>query len=187
MSNLKFNFNPYSDNIIFMDTEFSSLDPYEDEILSIGLVKLNGEELYLELKFSGKCNEFVEKNILPKLIQTKINKHESINQIANFVGKNKPYMISYVNQFDTVYFHKLLKSCNITTEAFTMGNFYWISIDFASILFTLNINPEIILDKEMKFFKKIGIDTEKFQHTHNALEDAKLLRCVYLKLLEYKK
>ncbi len=41
----------FSENIIFFDTEFSSLNPYEGEILSIGLVKPNGEELYLELEY----------------------------------------------------------------------------------------------------------------------------------------
>ena len=44
---------PYSGNIVFLDTEFSTLDPYNGEILSIGLVKMNGEELYVELKHRG--------------------------------------------------------------------------------------------------------------------------------------
>ena len=43
----------FSDNIIFLDAEFSTLDPYEGEILSIGLVKLNGDNLYLELEYNG--------------------------------------------------------------------------------------------------------------------------------------
>lgn len=33
----------FSDNIIFLDTEFSSLDPYKGEMLSVGLVKVNGD------------------------------------------------------------------------------------------------------------------------------------------------
>jgi hypothetical protein len=34
-----------AENILFIDTEFSDLDPYIGEILSIGMVKLSGEEL----------------------------------------------------------------------------------------------------------------------------------------------
>src|SRR4030066_1628453 len=47
------NMKPFSDNIVFLDTEFSSLDPYKGEILSIGLVKMNGDGLYLELEYTG--------------------------------------------------------------------------------------------------------------------------------------
>jgi hypothetical protein len=38
---------PYSDNIVFVDTEFSGLEHYLGELISIGLVKPGGEELYL--------------------------------------------------------------------------------------------------------------------------------------------
>jgi len=50
---MKYKFNPFSKNIIFLDTEFSSLDPYKGEMLSIGLAKLDGSELYLELEYEG--------------------------------------------------------------------------------------------------------------------------------------
>lgn len=35
---------------IFFDSEFISLDPYKGEIISLGVVKENSQELYLELK-----------------------------------------------------------------------------------------------------------------------------------------
>lgn len=40
--------------LIFFDSEFSSLNPYEGEILSIGMVKENGDEFYLELRCERK-------------------------------------------------------------------------------------------------------------------------------------
>ena len=40
---------PFSNNVIFYDAEFSNVDPYTGELLSIGMVKVSGEELYLEL------------------------------------------------------------------------------------------------------------------------------------------
>ena len=36
--------------------------------------------------------------------------------------------------------------------------------------------------RDKKFLKIIGVDTSKFKHTHNALDDAKLLKEVYIKL-----
>jgi hypothetical protein len=68
---------PFSDNVIFVDTEFSSLDPYKGEILSVGLVKLRGEELYLELECDGEIDEWPKKNILPTLKQKKYSKAEA--------------------------------------------------------------------------------------------------------------
>jgi hypothetical protein len=53
---MKYKFYPYTDNLIFYDSEFSSLDPYEGEILSIGMVKPNGQELYLELEYEGEVD-----------------------------------------------------------------------------------------------------------------------------------
>ncbi len=171
---MKYKFNPYSENIIFFDTEFSSLDPYIGEILSVGMVKLNGEELYLELEYGGEVNDWVKENILPALGNIKVSRVEAVKQISKFIGKNKPYLVAYVNQFDIVYLRKL------------MGHgdkpYHWLPIDFASILFGLGINPEAYFsDDKENFLKQIGIDASKYK-IHNALDDAKLLREVYLKM-----
>ena len=40
---MKYKFKPYSKNIIFFDSEFSSLDPYKGEILSVGSEIINGQ------------------------------------------------------------------------------------------------------------------------------------------------
>ena len=97
----------FSDNIIFVDTEFSDLNPYKGEILSIGLVKLNGEELYLELEYDGGVSDWVKENIIPTLTQSKVTREEAKKTIRDFVGRGKPYMVSYVNQYDTIYLYKL--------------------------------------------------------------------------------
>jgi DNA polymerase III epsilon subunit-like protein len=174
---MKYKLKPYSENIIFFDTEFSSLDPYKGEILSVGLVKLAGEELYLELEHDGPLDPWVKENIIPTLKQKKVSRKEAIISINKFIGKKKPYMISYVNQYDAIYTYKLFGR--------SKAPFYWLPIDFASILFGMGINPEsyFLKDKD-NFFKEIGVDTNKFKHTHNALDDAKLLREVYLKMVE---
>ncbi len=170
----KYSFIPYTENIIFFDTEFSSLDPYKGEILSIGMVKPNGEELYLEIEYDGPVDPWVKQNIIPTLKESKINRREAINKIREFVGGNHPYIVSYVNQYDVIYTYKLFGK--------EEKPFYWLPIDFASILFSLGINPEAYYpgDKE-NFFKQIGIDASKYQ-MHNALDDAKLLKEVYMKM-----
>jgi len=176
----KYKFKPFSKNIIFLDTEFSAMDPYKGEILSIGIVKLNGEELYLELEYEGPVNDWVKENILPTLKDKKVSRKYTVEKIIKFVGKRKPFVVCYVNQFDIVYTHKLFNSEDIHDLPF-----FWLPIDFASILFSMGINPEAYLSKnEENFFKEIGVDTDKFKHTHNALDDAKLLRKVYLKMIE---
>jgi len=157
---------PFSDNIIFVDTEFSTLDPYEGEILSIGLIKPNGESLYLELEHAGSVSDWVEENILPLMRGPKISREEAKRKIRKFVGNDKPYMVSFVNQFDVIYFYKLFgvddQPC------------YWMPVDFAAILFGAGLNPENLSGVA----NKLGVDTEIYQK-HNALDDAKLLRDLY--------
>lgn len=166
---------PYSQNIIFFDTEFSSLDLDRGEILSLGFVKLDGKELYLELKFKGEADEWPKENILPSLNKRKVTSEEAVRKIEEFIGNEKPYLMAYVNQFDMAYFYKLFGLDNFNER------FNWIPVDFASILFAMNINPEILVKREQSFFDKIGIDLAKY-HQHNALDDAKLVREVYLRL-----
>jgi len=167
---------PYSQNIIFFDTEFSSLDPYKGEILSLGLVKYNGEELYLELDYEGEVDKWPKENILPSLKQEKLSQDKAIELIKGFVGTENLYVVAYVNQFDMVYFYKLLGLDNFN------NHFQWIPIDFASILFGFGINPDALVDWNNDFLDKLKIDSSKFRQ-HNALDDARMLREVYLKFV----
>ncbi len=165
---------PYTKNVIFFDTEFSSLDLRKGEILSLAFVKLSGEELYLELEFSGEIDEWPKSNILPNLTKAKVSKEQAVKQIEQFIGNDKPYVVAYVNQFDMAYFYKLFGLDNFNDR------FNWIPIDYASILFSLGINPDVLVDRKKDFFDKIQIDLLKYTQ-HNALDDARLLREVYLK------
>lgn len=164
----------FSKNIIFIDTEFSTLDPCKGEILSIGIVKLSGESLYLELKFEGETSAWVKENILPTLKDKKISKERAIKMINKFVGKNKPYAIGFIPQHDTLYLYKLFGIDN--------HPFNWFPIDFASILFSQGINPEEYFKRS--FLENIKVDTLKYKHTHNALDDAMLLREVFIKFFK---
>ncbi|MCL5006994.1 MAG: hypothetical protein M1153_02550 [Patescibacteria group bacterium] len=166
---------PYSDNIIFFDTEFSDLDPYEGEILSVGMIKPSGEELYLELEYDGKVSDWVRDNILPTLTQNKVSREDAKEKIREFIGPSFPYLVSYVNQFDAIYFYKLFGTENQPA--------YYIPIDFASILFGFGIDPRDYGNKYSRLINKLDVDLSKRQK-HNALEDARLLRDIYFRFFE---
>jgi DNA polymerase III epsilon subunit-like protein len=169
-------FKPFSDNIIFYDTEFSSLNPYEGEILSIGAIKMTGEEFYCELDFDGEYSDWTKENLLHTLTAPKISRSEACKKLDAFIGSSCPYMMAYVNQFDAVYTHKLYKGRENSP-------FHWLPLDFASVLVGLGYNPEIFKeDNYTKLAKDLGVDL-KSGHTHNALDDAKFLRDVYLALV----
>ncbi len=161
---------PFSENIIFFDTEFSDLDPYKGELLSVGLVKPNGEEFYIEIQHDGEVSDWVKENVIPYFTGPRVSREEAKERIRDFVGPTTPYLVSYVNQFDAIYWYKL----------FGMDNHpaYWIPIDFASILFGAGTNPRFSTNQE--FLNDLGIDPTKYKK-HNALEDAKLLKEIYIK------
>lgn len=160
---------PFSQNIIFMDTEFTDLDIRKGELLSIGLVKNTGEQLYIELDYQGPSPPWVEKNVLPTLTAPKISKQEARTKLAAFIDNQNPYMVAYVNQFDAVFWYDLFG---------TPQNhpFYWIPIDFASILFAHGYDPNSM--GHHKFLRNLGIDETQY-NKHHALDDAIFLRDVY--------
>jgi hypothetical protein len=168
---------PFSNNVIFYDSEFSSLDASRGELLSIGMVKMNGEEMYFELEFDGEPDQWVKDNVMSFLTGEKINKAEALARIEKFAGPNTPFLVSYVDNYDAVYLKKIvgLEKNNI---------FHWMSIDIASMFFGLGLNPADFGDADKSgLFEKMGIDWKKYRE-HHALDDAKLLREFYIKFFK---
>ncbi len=164
------------DNLIFLDTEFSDLDPYKGEILSIGIVKMNGEELYIELESDGHASTWVKRNILKMLDGPKFSRELAVEQVRNFLGESQPFAVAFVDNYDVIYLTKLFEAGKLP--------FRWMTVDLASVLFAMGVNPvKYQLDNETAkdFYKKLGIDTKKYRH-HHALDDARLLRDVWMKL-----
>ncbi len=169
---------PYnSENLIFIDTEFSDLDPYKGEILSIGIVKLNGDELYIELEQPEEVSPWVAKHLIPSMSEPKLTKQEANQVVREFLGKSMPYAVAFVDNYDVIYLTKIFGHGKLP--------FQWMTIDFASVLFALGINPVkfSVEDKGAKaFYKSLGIDTSKYK-MHHALDDAKILREAWLKMI----
>lgn len=176
---MKSKYKPYSDNIIFFDTEFSGNDLGTGEILSIGMVKMNGDELYLELEHEGSVSNWVKRNIIPTLRKTKVSKLEATKQIKKFIGKDKSYLMSYVIPYDTVYIHKLFGF-----EKFERLKIKTWPVDFSSILFAYGFDPDGLKGGGLEEIARLlDINITKYK-LHNALDDAKLLRDVYLKIIK---
>lgn len=160
-------------NLIFFDTEFSSLNPNIGEILSAGFVKDTGEELYFELDYLGPVSDWVKENIIPTLVQPKISKTDAIKKIREFMGDKKPLLVAFVYHFDIVYLHKLFDEIKIP--------FSWPPIDLATIMMVKNLDVDEFSDKQKEFIKKLGIDKQFIQH--NALDDARLVKEIYQKIV----
>ncbi|HZX00882.1 MAG TPA: hypothetical protein VFE87_00575 [Candidatus Paceibacterota bacterium] len=163
----------FSENIVFFDTEFSDLDAESGELLSIGMVKSSGEELYLETEYEREASDWVKENVLPFLTSKKVSKEEARDKIRSFLGDTSPYLLSYVNQFDAIYWYKLFGARTHPAAK--------IPIDFSSMLFTLGFNPGSLSNDD--FLDDLGIDLSKYQK-HNALDDARLLKEVYVKFFK---
>lgn len=163
-----------------MDTEFTDLDIRRGELLSVGMVKDTGEELYVEIKHTQEPHEWVVEHVMPYLKGEAVSPSVAQSQIREFIGSagergsTKPYLMAYVNQFDAVYWYDLFQSPKDHPA-------YWIPIDFASILFAHGFPPDSM--GHHSFFQEFDIDKDAFQH-HNALDDARLLKVTYEKFVE---
>ncbi len=166
-------------SIIFFDTEFTYLDARKGELLSLGLVKDSGEELYIEFDQPphDRMDPWVIEHVLPSLAGNSISKEDAKVKIREFVGTDRPYLMAYVNQFDSIYWYDLFSDPQKHPA-------FWIPIDFASILFAHGFDPESMGKQE--FFDRIGVaKTDYATRGHNAIEDARLLREVYHKFMSY--
>ena len=161
-----------------MDGEFAKLKPDGIDLISIALIKPDGEELYLELEFDGEIDEWVKENVIPFMNGEKVSREEAVKQIKKFVRSSKPYLIAHVNQFDWMGICKLFDANN-PKQILERVPFHWVPIDFSTMLFERGIMPGT---SKMKIASKQGIDVSDLNE-HNALDDARLLKRFYEKIM----
>ncbi len=169
---------PFSDDVVFFDAEFTGHDMQKDVLMSIGMVSLDGnKEMYFELEYNKEhVSEWVREHVVPYLTQDKISRQEARQKIREFCGKSESHLVATVNQYDMAFWHKLFSGEDEPIHP--------IPIDFASMLFAIGLNPAREIDGEKKkFFAQFGIDTDRFQ-MHNALDDARLMRELYVTLIK---
>ncbi|MFH1802969.1 MAG: hypothetical protein ABH864_06000 [archaeon] len=166
------------ENMIFMDGEFAKLSPDGIDLISIGLVKPSGEELYLEIEFDGELDPWVKRNVVPHLEGKKVSRGEAARRIRNFVGKGRPSLVAYVNQFDWMGVCRLF-GAEGPKDIIGRLPFHWVPIDFASIMISKGVEPGT---PPQKVALKYGVDTSDICK-HNALDDARLLKRIYDKVM----
>ena len=154
-----------------MDGEFTGLKADGTELVSIALIKSSGEELYLELDYAGKLDDWVKENVVPYLSGEKVSKEEAKRRIIEFVGPDKPYLMSYYTPFDWMGICGLFGCWD--------SPFFWIPLDFGTIL---HVNGFKFDTEMIEFAKSKGIDTSIYKK-HYALDDARLLKAFYELLL----
>jgi DNA polymerase III epsilon subunit-like protein len=163
-------FIPFSSNIVFIDTEFSDLNPYTGELLSIALIKPSGEELYIELEYDGPVSDWVKEHVLPIMRQEKVNRDEAKKLIREFLGDSKPNLLGFICQYDDVFLSKLF----LNEEK----PYYYVTLDLASMFFAHDKPPEHLYG----IAKEMGLDATEYKE-HNALDDTRLIRDIYQKLI----
>ena len=167
---------PFSDDVVFFDAEFTGHDIMRDQLMSIGMVSLDGErEMYFELEYDeGNVNEWVKEHVVPYLTQEKISRDEACERIKKFCGRSEPHLVATVNHYDMAFWHKLFAGKKEPIHS--------IPIDFASMLFAVGLTPAREIDGEKKnFYAQFDINLNDYK-MHNALEDARLMRELYIKL-----
>lgn len=161
--------------LIFMDGEFTRLTTKGVKFLSLALIAENGKELYLEIEQKEDVDPWVKDNVLPLLNGNKVTEAEAIKIILNFIkenyGSEKPTLVADVNQFDW----------NGICELFGVWDipFFYIPIDFSTILFTKGIDIDV---DRIKLAKDLGINIDGFKQ-HNALTDTRILKMCWEKLV----
>ncbi|MCY6957882.1 3'-5' exonuclease family protein [Clostridium brassicae] len=161
--------------LIFMDGEFTKLTTKGVNFLSLALITEEGKELYLEIEQDkNDIDPWVQENVIPLLNGNAVTKEEAKEEIIEFVkenyGEDKPVLVADVNQFDW----------NGICELFGVWDipFFYIPIDFSSILFTKGIDIDV---DRIELAKNLGISIEGFKQ-HNALTDTKILKATWDKL-----
>jgi hypothetical protein len=122
----------------------------------------------------------VKRHILPTLNDTKVSQDEARKRIRSFLGVKMPFAIAYVDNYDSLYFVKMFGAGKLP--------FKWMTIDFSSILFAHGINPQQLLATESDakvFYRSLGLDLSKYKQ-HHALDDARMLRDVWLAIVAQK-
>lgn len=151
-------------NPIFFDTEFMD-NGNTIELISIGMVNLNGDTYYAESKEAdlSKAHPWVKQHVLPNLYGVRTSRAQIAREIVNFVGLN-PTFWAWYSSHDWVVLTQLYGRMIDTPPTWPQFCF-----DFKAWTALQNINI---------------VQTDSI---HNALDDALWLRQQMLPLFEEKK
>jgi len=180
-----FNEDEYTNEYIVFDTETTGLNPIEDEILSIGAVKIKGNKILTSQTFEVYVKNL--KEISSKSIEihgirecdleNAIESEVAIKEFLNFIGSRT--LIGYYLEFDVAMINKYTKPLLGITLPNKM-------IEVSEIYFEKQISliPQGNIDLRFDtILKKYDIPN---MGVHNAVNDAIMTAMIYLKLTKEK-
>ena len=172
--------------LVFLDTEFTG-EHALTTLVSIGLVTLEGEELYITLNdySEDQVSNWLRKNVLNMIDETKsITSIEAFKLIAKWLesysGGDKINLVSAGKGLDLTLLFELFKYSNKNLKYFhalhCLPNYLNHSshIDLNTLFLISGIEPDIDRD----FFARGSSSNRR----HNALHDAIIVRECFLKL-----
>ena len=170
-----------SEELIVFDTETTGLNPKNDEILSIGAVKIQNNKIITSQTFEVYLKN--SKEISSKSIEihgirecdlhNAIEPQEAIKDFLHFIGNRR--LVGYYLEFDVSMINKYIKPMLGITLPNTM-------IEVSEIYYDREITliPQGNIDLRFDtILKKCGVPD---MGAHNAVNDAIMTAMIYLKL-----
>lgn len=191
MSNLKdkeFSFlfdKNISEDIVVFDTETTGLNPKEDEILSIGAVKIKDNkiitsqtfEIYLKNSKDISSKSIEVHGIRPIDLKDAKEPNEAIKEFLHFIGSAT--LVGYYLEFDVNMINKYIKPLLGITLPNKM-------VEVSEIYFdkTISLIPQGNIDLRFDtIMRKCDLPN---MGAHNAVNDAIMTAMIYLKLTKEK-
>tara|TARA_B100001540_G_C15779019_1_gene630053 strand:- start:1093 stop:1653 length:561 start_codon:yes stop_codon:yes gene_type:complete len=172
--------------IVFADCEYTG-EHSITTLVSLGLVTLDGNELYLTLNDyeDSQISHWVNENVISKIDKRKsLNSYKACIEVDNFLKKysngENVIIVSAGKATDIILIFQLYHSLHTHRKYFHFSEClpdyinHRMHIDLDTMFIMAGINPKINREEYCK-----SSDANK----HNALYDAKIVRKCYLKLL----
>jgi DNA polymerase III epsilon subunit-like protein len=175
---------------VFLDSEYTSTHA-KTTLISIGLVTLEGEELYITLNDYDRdqVSDWVLENVFRHIDESKsITSHEACDKVSNFFKNysngEKISIVSAGKNLDQILLFQLWHTKFSKLKYFSFERFlphylrHRSHFDLDTIFFMKGLNPDKIIREEFA-----GSPVEESIKKHNALYDAKIVRHCFLKLM----
>ena len=173
--------------IVFIDTEFTGEHAYTT-LVSLGLVTLEGDELYMTLNDYDKdqVTEWLVNNVLEDIDHEKsVNLETAYKMLSAFLAEysdgNPLYVVSCGLLQDYLLMLELFKFSQPGRKYFhalhCLPDYlnHYVAIDLNTLFRTCGIDPAINREK----FAGLKDSIKR----HNALDDAKVVRACFLKMI----
>lgn len=177
---------PNNDEIVVFDCETTGLDPKNDEILSIGAVKIRGDRiltdeamhLYVKPEQGIDHKSIAIHQIRHCDLKDALEPKEAIDRFLEFIGNRK--LVGYYLEFDVAMINKYIKKM----YGITLPNF---QVEVSELYYEKRIHAIPQGNIDLRFDTILKTLSLPKLPAHDALNDAVMTAMMYLKLQHVKK